>query len=106
MYRLYVNGISNEHHYSELAREFFSDGDYEVVPIYIKNAGDLALGANSFIFNSEGTFDRDGIKKEMFFRLSSITGITPDWGTLTGVKPLKPAMNPSKIGRASCRERV
>ena len=29
----------------------------------------------------------------MFFRLSSITGITPDWGTLTGVKPLKPAMN-------------
>ena len=93
MYRLYVNGISNEHHYSELAREFFSDGDYEVVPIYIKNAGGLALGANSFIFNSEGTLDRDGIKKEMFFRLSSITGITPDWGTLTGVKPLKPAMN-------------
>ena len=93
MYRLYVNGIENEHHYSELAREFFADGEYEVVPINIYNASNLALGDHSLVFNADLTQDRDIIKREMFKALSDITGKLPDWGTLTGVKPLKPAMN-------------
>ncbi|ASS38033.1 coproporphyrinogen dehydrogenase HemZ [Mogibacterium pumilum] len=93
MYRLYVNGIENEHHYSELAREFFADGEYEVIPIIISNAANLALGEHSLVFNANFTQDRDIIKREMFKDLSDITGKSPDWGTLTGVKPLKPAMN-------------
>ena len=93
MYRMYVNGIENEHHYSELAREFFADGEYEVVPINIKNAGDLALGEHSIVFNANLDQDRDIIKRDIFKTLSSLTGKAPDWGTLTGVKPLKPAMN-------------
>lgn len=93
MYKLYVNGIENEHHYSELAREFFSDKEYEVVPLNIKNADTLALGEKSFLFNPHLDKDRDEIKRDVYNKLSKITGISPDWGTLTGVKPLKPAMN-------------
>ena len=93
MYRLYVNGIHNEHHYSELAREFFADNEYEVIPINIENADGLALGHNSLVFNADLKQDRDQIKRDIFKRLSIITGKTPEWGTLTGVKPLKPAMN-------------
>ena len=93
MYRLYVNGIDNEHHYSELAREFFADGEYEVVPINIENASSLALGEHSLVFNANLDQDRDIIKRDIFRTLSSLTGKAPDWGTLTGVKPLKPAMN-------------
>ena len=43
MYRLYVNGIYNEHHYSELACEFFADDEYEVIPINIKNAENVGI---------------------------------------------------------------
>ena len=53
MYRLYVNGIHNEHHYSELAREFFADDEYEVIPINIENAKNLSLGDYSLIFNAD-----------------------------------------------------
>ena len=93
MYRLYVNGIHNEHHYSELAREFFADDEYEVIPINIENAKNLSLGDYSLIFNADLGQDRDCIKRDIFRTLSEITGKSPDWGTLTGVKPLKPAMN-------------
>ena len=53
MYRLYVNGIHNEHHYSELAREFFADDEYEVIPINIENAKNLSLGDYSLNFNAD-----------------------------------------------------
>ena len=77
MYRLYVNGIHNEHHYSELAREFFADNEYEVIPINIENADGLALGHNSLVFNADLKQDRDQIKRDIFKRLSIITGKTP-----------------------------
>lgn len=93
MYRLYVNGIENEHHYRELAREFFPDKEFEVVPINLKNADALALNKNSLLFNSHLDKSRDEIKRDIYKRLSDLTEVYPEWGTLTGVKPLKPAVN-------------
>ena len=33
MYRLYINNIDNEYRYSELARVFLDDDEFEVIPV-------------------------------------------------------------------------
>ena len=58
MYRLYVNGIHNEHHYSELAREFFADDEYEVIPINIENAENLGYLPKNIIA-MQGPFSKN-----------------------------------------------
>ena len=97
MYRFYINETDDEYHYLELGREFFPDDGFEVIPYRGISLSGLLTG-NSFLVNEEGSTDRDEIKREMYGLLSDITGIRPPWGTLTGVRPLKPALD---IARAS-----
>ena len=95
MYRFYVNNTDDEYHYLELAREFLPDDGFEVIP-YSGSRIDGLLSGNSFFVNGRGSDDRDGIKRELYDILSDITGIRPPWGTLTGVRPLKPALEIAK----------
>ena len=88
MYRIYINNIENEYHYTELARIFLPDEEFEVVPVKIPD-GVLPVRDNHFIVNSTGSDDREAIKRELYHLLSDLTGKNPDWGTLTGVRPLK-----------------
>ncbi len=39
--------------------------------------------------NEAGSTDRDEVKREIFRKLSALTGKRPDWGILTGVRPVK-----------------
>ena len=66
------------------------------------------LGGKAAAFHTaslSGTdYDREGQRRHaigacFFQAYQSLTGNTPPWGMLTGVRP-------DKIGRASCRERV
>lgn len=91
MYRFYINDIDDEYHYLELGREFFPDDGFEVIPYRGASLSGLLTG-KSFLVNAEGSSDRDGIKREFYGLLSDITGSKPPWGTLTGVRPLKPAL--------------
>ena len=88
MYRFYINNITNDYHYSELARVFLADDEFEVIGIRLPG-GRLPLRDGSFIINREGSGDRDEIKREFYRLLSGLTGRDPGWGTLTGVRPLK-----------------
>lgn len=91
MYRFYINNIKDEYHYLELGRVFLPDDGFEIIPYSGKNIAHL-LGENSFFINGSGSSDRDEIKRELYELLSDICGIRPPWGTLTGVRPLKPAL--------------
>lgn len=91
MYRFYLNNIENDYHYGELARVFLPDDEFEAIPLYVGGAR-LALGPGSFLVNSSCSEDRDEIKRELYGLLSSLTGRGSDWGTLTGVRPLKLAL--------------
>lgn len=91
MYRFYINNTDDEYHYLELGRAFLPDDGFEVIP-YRGSSLDGLLKDGSFFVNSKGSSDRDEIKREFFRLLSDITGSIPPWGTLTGVRPLKPAL--------------
>lgn len=88
MYRFYINNIDNDYHYSELCRVFLDDSRFEVIGIHM-DLSDLCLGKDSYFLNAEGSDDRDTIKRELYHLLTDISGIKSDWGTLTGVRPLK-----------------
>ncbi len=89
MYRFYLNGITNEYHLEELAREFLLDQDFEMIPVAFCRGTDLALIDKRYLLNRDGVLDYDGIKRELYRILSHETAIYPEWGTLTGVRPLK-----------------
>ena len=92
MYRFYINNVDNDYHYGELARVFFSDDEFEVIAINSPNAAKLKLGSKSYMINVAASDDRDTIKREFYHLLSDISGSHSDWGTLTGVRPLKLAL--------------
>ena len=75
----------------ELARVFLPDDSFETIAYSGKPVAHL-LRENSFFINEKGSDDREEIKREFYELLSDLTGIRPPWGTLTGVRPLKPAL--------------
>ena len=89
MYRFYLNGITNEYHLEELAREFLLNKDFEMIPVSFRAGTDLALTDKRYLLNRDCKDDQDGMKRELYHILSQETGIYPEWGTLTGVRPLK-----------------
>lgn len=91
MYRFYINNINDDYHFTELARVFLPDDGFEIIAYKGNSIADL-LGKNSYLVNASGESDRESIKREFYGLLSDICGIRPPWGTLTGVRPLKPAL--------------
>ncbi len=75
----------------ELARVFLPDDSFETIAYSGKPVAHL-LGPDSRFINEKGSDDREEIKREFYELLSGITGMRPPWGTLTGVRPLKPAL--------------
>lgn len=67
----------------ELIDEFLPPDRYEVVE------DDGVRDDECLHINLQGSDDRDEIKREIFRDLSALTGKRPDWGILTGVRPVK-----------------
>lgn len=105
MYRFYINNTDDEYHYLELGRAFLPDDAFEVIP-YKGNPLDGLLREGHYFVNSSGADDRDEIKREFYRLLSEVTGNIPPWGTLTGVRPLKPALEIAKSASAEEMKRV
>ena len=93
LYRFYLNGIKNEYHLEELAREFLANDEFEIIPVDFHEGFSPRLTDKSYLLNGEKDADLDGVKRELYRILSNFTGITPEWGTLTGVRPLKLAFS-------------
>lgn len=88
----------------ELARVFLPDDGFETIAYSGKPVSHL-LGADSYFVNGKGSDDREEIKREFYELLSGITGMRPPWGTLTGVRPLKPALEMCRESSVAGMER-
>lgn len=75
----------------ELARVFLPDDGFEIIP-YEGSSIKGILSEDSYLLNEAGSDDRDAVKRELYHLLSQITDKTSAWGTLTGVRPLKPTL--------------
>ena len=89
----------------ELARVFLPDDGFETIAYSGKPVAHL-LGENSYFVNEKGSDDREEIKREFYGLLSDITGMRPPWGTLTGVRPLKPALEMCRDTSVSSMEQA
>jgi len=88
LYKFYINNITNTHYYEELTKVFFSRNQYEII---IGTDG-YEFNEGSFAINKIGSDNRDDIVRELYHKLCELTGHEHTWGTLTGVRPLKPAI--------------
>ncbi|MCF0140669.1 MAG: coproporphyrinogen dehydrogenase HemZ [Mogibacterium sp.] len=93
MYRFYLNKVENDYNYAELCRVFMQDDEFETIAVNFDANSKLCLGENSFLINASGNKEPDYIKLELYRLLESLCGCSNEWGTLTGVKPLKLAYN-------------
>ncbi|MBK5253040.1 MAG: coproporphyrinogen dehydrogenase HemZ [Peptostreptococcaceae bacterium] len=92
MYKFYINKITNDHHYEELVKVFLRREEYEIVMNF--NKKDITVDdINSFLINDVDSIERDEILRELYIKLTEITGHEHLWGSMIGVRPLKPAIN-------------
>ncbi|MBQ6623025.1 MAG: hypothetical protein IJH57_00255, partial [Mogibacterium sp.] len=92
MYRFYIRDDGYEYHYAELCRVFLSEGDFEIISMNRLPDPEL-LSSSSYVLGADVHSDRDSIKRYLYIMLGKLTGMKPEWGTLTGVRPLKPALD-------------
>lgn len=76
MYKFRFRNIGNTNPYEELIKVFLTPEEYGI-----------CTGDEEADFEYFG--ERDRLKRELFRDLSKISGKTPGWGTLTGIRPVK-----------------
>lgn len=76
MYRIRFNNLENINQYEELIKVFLQPSEYEITD-------DEA----DFIYNFDG--DKDKLKRQIYRDLEKVTGKSPKWGILTGIRPVK-----------------
>lgn len=85
MFNILVKNIENKYDYNELIKVFLPPEQFECF-----NEDELdEIDDKTIIVNEQGCTDKNEIKRELFIKLSQITGMTPPWGILTGVRPVK-----------------
>ncbi|MDD2215043.1 MAG: coproporphyrinogen dehydrogenase HemZ [Eubacteriales bacterium] len=88
MYNFYFNEISNHYEMMEMVRVFLPIGTYKIL-----NEDPWVTGegtwADLLVRIPDGMKDRNQGKRYLYEYLSEYTGIKPDWGILTGVRPVK-----------------
>ena len=85
MYKIRIRNFEKKNLIDELIQVFLRPSEYEITD----GADDAASGDEILTFNGDGNLDRDGIKREVYEKLSRITGLKPEWGILTGIRPVK-----------------
>lgn len=79
MYACKLNGIDKTIQYEELIKVFVPNRDYKIV--------DEEYDGDYITYDFDG--DKDSLKREMFRDLEKLTGKSPKWGILTGIRPVK-----------------
>jgi len=79
LYACKLNGIDKTIEYEELIKVFVPNRDYKIV--------DEEYYGDYITYDFDG--DKDSLKREMFRDLEKLTGKSPKWGILTGIRPVK-----------------
>ena len=86
MYNIKINNVTDKYEFNELIKIFLKPDEFTVYghdEVIESEEGQLV------VINEEGYEDKNLIKRDLFSKLSLITGSKPDWGILTGVRPVK-----------------
>ena len=84
--------------FNELIKIFLRPDQYEVLTEDDPENGENHEKAELIEINENRSTDKNAVKREIYRKLSLITGKRPPWGILTGVRPVKLA---GEIVRAS-----
>lgn len=79
MYKFSIKGVENTNQYEELIKVFLSQGEFVIT--------DNPKEEDVHVFTFDG--DRDALKRDIYQCLEKITGRSPKWGILTGIRPVK-----------------
>ncbi|MDO4868956.1 MAG: coproporphyrinogen dehydrogenase HemZ [Bacillota bacterium] len=79
MYRFRFNGTDKINQYEELIKVFMQPSEYEVIRDHEAEA--------DYEYDFDG--DKDEIKRSLYRDLQALTGKSPKWGILTGIRPVK-----------------
>lgn len=83
MYSIKILNYEKQYLLEELIKVFFRPDQYRLL------AEDEKIGDDTIVFNENNVSDRNVIKREIYNKLSRLTGRKPEWGILTGIRPVK-----------------
>lgn len=87
MYNIYLNHVKHPYDMREMIRMFLPSSDFEIIE------EDPALIGDSEVENTiripDDIEDKNKGKQYLYESLSRLTGSRPEWGILTGVRPVK-----------------
>lgn len=94
MYRIILNHIKNKYEYEELIKLFLKPSEYRLFgqdELNISNFSkdDIVIEIPEILTNTKDENPKNQLKRTIFDELKKHTGLTPDWGILTGVRPVK-----------------
>lgn len=88
MYKIYFNKVKNTYELTELARMFLPASAYSIIDYDPFETAEGALD-DILIRIPDNIEDKDRGKQYLYKCLTKYTGMKPDWGILTGVRPVK-----------------
>ena len=102
MYKIIIKNVENKYDYGELIKIFLRPEDFRLYTEAEFAAAELAKNEfaeaqeagtsevmEEIVFNNRLSGDKNELKKEIYNKLYRLTGTKPDWGILTGVRPVK-----------------
>ncbi|MDD6043508.1 MAG: coproporphyrinogen dehydrogenase HemZ [Eubacteriaceae bacterium] len=83
MYNIKIYNYEKKYLLEELIKVFLPPDKYRLLK------DEEEPDADDIVFNEYNSSDRNEIKREIYDKLSQLTGLHPDWGILTGIRPVK-----------------
>ena len=83
MYKIKLLNFEKKYLLEEMIKIFLQPEEYEIV------ADEAEEDEKTLVFNRENTEDKNVLKREIYDCLSKVTGKKPEWGILTGIRPVK-----------------
>lgn len=83
MFSIKIENYEKKYLLEELIKVFLRPDQYRLL------SDDEAAEEDTIIFNEMNSSDRNEIKREIYDKLSELTGKKPEWGILTGIRPVK-----------------
>ncbi|MEG1067256.1 MAG: coproporphyrinogen dehydrogenase HemZ [Anaerovoracaceae bacterium] len=83
MYNIKINNFEKIYLLDELIKVFLRPEEYTIL------SEEDDIPEDVIVFNDENFPDKNLIKQQIFNKLSVLTGKKPEWGILTGIRPVK-----------------
>ncbi len=91
LYNIILKNVENKYDYGELIKIFLRPEEFTLYTEAELAEAEAVENTDSerIVFNESLSTDKNEIKREIYNKLFSLTGEKPEWGILTGVRPVK-----------------